>query len=427
MAEQIITGIDIGTSKIVSIIASVAGEDRTPRIMGFATVDSKGVRKGQIVDIAHVSSALEDCIEKAERMAGIKVNSAYVTVGGPHISSINSHGVVAVSQPDADINASDIERAIEAAKAISLSSTREVIEVIPREYIVDGQSGIKNPIGMSGVRLEVNTHIITASVTNLKNIERCLTDLGIAVDGFVFSGLSSSLAVVSETEKELGVVLIDIGGGKTDICIFVDGALSYSSSIPIGARHITNDIAVGLRISLESSEKIKLFLMDKKNLKKKLDKDNLSKKDDIDVSDLNLLEGLSTVSYKTVIDGIMKPRLEEIYEKVFSEIEKSELSNQVPSGLVIVGGGASTVSSVEVAKHIIGMSARVGTPQHVTGLIDEIMYPQYSAVVGLLLYAKDYVEEKAKLNIKDFNSILRSFSVKGSVKKVIGIFKSYIP
>ena len=427
MAEQIITGIDIGTSKIVSIIAGLSAEDRTARIMGFATVDSRGVRKGQIVDIAQVSSVLEESIEKAERMAGVKVNSAYTTVGGPHISSINSHGVVAVSQPEGDITASDIDRAIEAAKAISLSSTREVIEVIPREYIVDGQSGIKNPVGMSGVRLEVNTHIITASVTNLKNIERCLTDLGISVDGFVFSGLASSLSVISDTEKELSVVLVDIGGGKTDICIFLDGALSYSSSIPIGARHITNDIAVGLRISLESAEKIKLFLMDKKNVKRKLDKETLSKKDDIDINDLQLIEGLSTVSYKTVIEGIMRPRLEEIYEKVFAEIERSELADQVPSGLVIVGGGASTVASVEVAKQIIGMNARIGTPQHVTGLIDEIMYPQYSAVVGLLLYAKDFHEEKARLNIKDFNSILRSFSVKGSVKKVVNIFKSYIP
>jgi len=357
MAEQIITGIDIGTSKIVSIIAGLSAEDRTARIMGFATVDSRGVRKGQIVDIAQVSSVLEESIEKAERMAGVKVNSAYTTVGGPHISSINSHGVVAVSQPEGDITASDIDRAIEAAKAISLSSTREVIEVIPREYIVDGQSGIKNPVGMSGVRLEVNTHIITASVTNLKNIERCLTDLGISVDGFVFSGLASSLSVISDTEKELGVVLVDIGGGKTDICIFLDGALSYSSSIPIGARHITNDIAVGLRISLESAEKIKLFLMDKKNVKRKLDKETLSKKDDIDINDLQLIEGLSTVSYKTVIEGIMRPRLEEIYEKVFAEIERSELADQVPSGLVIVGGGASTVASVEVAKQIIGMNA----------------------------------------------------------------------
>ena len=426
MPDQIITGIDIGTSKIASIIAKVSEEDKTPRIMGFASIASRGVKKGQIVDITQVTAAIEESIEKAERMAGLKITSAYVSVGGPHIDSLNSHGVVAISEPDAEIVQGDVDRAIDAAKAISLSTTREVIEVIPREFIVDGQGGIKSPLGMSGVRLEVNTHIVTASVTNLKNIERSLSDLGISPEAYVFSGLASSLSTVSETEKELGVALVDLGGGKTDICIFAEGALSYSSSIPLGARHITNDIAVGLRISLDSAEKIKLYLMDKKHRKKVKETDSTNK-DDVDISELHLLEGLSTVSYKTVVDGIIRPRLEEIFEKIYEEIEKSEFATQVPSGLVITGGGALTNSAIDSAKRVIGMSARTGVPGSVTGLIDEIVYPQYAVVVGLLLYGKDNVQVKERINLKDFNQILRSFSVKGSVKKVTDLFKTFIP
>lgn len=426
MSDQIITGIDIGTSKIAAIAAKTSENETAPRIMGFASVVSRGVKKGQIVDINQVTVSIEECVEKAERMAGLKISSAYVSVGGPHIDSLNSHGVVAVSEPDAEISQNDVDRAIDAAKAISLSSTREVIEVIPREFVVDGQSGIKNPLGMSGVRLEVDTHIITASVTNLKNIERSLSDLGISVDGYVFSGLAASLSTVSDTEKELGVVLVDIGGGKTDVCIFVDGALSYSTSIPIGARHITNDIAVGLRLSLESAEKIKLYLMNKKGLKKAKASESGSK-DDIDISELKLIEGLSTVSYKTVTDGIIRPRLEEIFEKIYDEIEKSEFATMVPSGLVVSGGGAQTVAILDIAKRVIGMSARVGIPAQVTGLVDEILFPQYASVVGLLLYGRDHAATKARINLKDFNQILRSFSVKGSFKKVTDLVKSFVP
>lgn len=431
MADQLITGIDIGTSKIATIIAKLSETEDEPRIMGFTSVLSKGVKRGQIIDINEVTDSIEESVEKAERMAGNKIASAFVSVGGPHIDSLNSHGVVAVSQPEAEIVRDDVVRAIEAAKAISISSTREVIEVIPREYVVDGQSGIKNPLGMSGVRLEVNTHIITAGLTNLKNLERSLSDLGIRRDGCVFSGLASSLSTISETEKELGVVLVDVGGGKTDVCIYVDGALSYSSSIPIGARHITNDIAVGLRLSLDSAEKIKLFLVEK-TLKKKESHSlptgkGLTKKDEIDISDLGLVEGVTAVSLKTVVDGIIRPRLEEIFEKVLGEIEKSGFFTMVPSGLVICGGGASTVATVETAKRIIGLSARIGTPQGVTGLVDEVLYPQYATVVGLLLYGKEHMASKQRGQLKDFSQIFRSFSFKGSFKKLSDLFKSFMP
>lgn len=423
MTDQTITALDIGTSKTAVVIAKLSQQELAARIMGFASVPSKGVKRGQIIDIKKVTDVIEEAVEKAERMAGQKIDRAYVAVGGPHIQSINSHGVVAVARPDIEITADDAERAVEAAKAISLSSTREVIEVVPREYVVDGQDGIKNPLGMTGVRLEVNTHIITASLTNLRNLERSLSDLGIEKNCVVFSGLASSLAVVSDTEKELGVVLADIGGGKTDICIYVEGALSWSSSIPMGARHITNDIAVGLRVSLDSAEKIKLHLIEK-TLKKH---ETIGKKDDIDIRHLALPEGVSTISYKTVLDGIIKPRLEEIFEKVYGEIEGSGFSTLIPSGLVLAGGGALTIGAVAAAKKAIGLSARIGIPAGVTGLIDEVLYPQYAAVVGLLLYAKDHTATPEKIYFKNFSHLFKNITLKKTFSKVYDTIKSFMP
>lgn len=416
MTDEIVTGIDIGSSKIATVIAKLS-EDETPRIMGFASVPSHGVKRGQIVDINQVTEVLETSVEKAERMAGSKVQSAFVSVGGPHIESLNSHGVVAVANPDVEITDEDIDRVIDAARAISISSSREVIEVAPREYIVDGQGGIKNPVGMSGVRLEVNTHIITASLTNLRNIDRCLSDLGIQNQSILFSGLASSLSALSETEKELGVACIDFGGGKTDISLYVEGALAYSSSLPVGARHVTNDIAVGLRISLESAERVKLFLTELKDLKK----------EDVDIKDLNLPEGLNKISPKSIVDSIIRPRLEETFEIILEEIDKTGFLTVIPSGLVITGGGALTKGAIDAAKRVIGMPARIGEPTHLTGLVDEVLYPQYATATGLLLYAKRAGTESQKINIRSLDKIVKSLSVQGSFKKFGDLFKSFIP
>lgn len=422
MADKILCGIDVGSSKIACIVAKISEDEPQPRVLGFSSVPSKGVKKGQIVDIQQVTAVIEQAVEQCERMAGSKVQKAYVSVGGPHIQSLNSQGVVAVSHPEVEISDSDLTRVIEAAKAISLSSTREIIEVAPREYIVDGQAGIKNPLGMSGVRLEVNTHIVTASVTNLRNIERCMSDLGIEIQGYVFSGLASSMSALSDTEKELGVALVDIGGGKIDIAVYIEGALSHSTSLSFGARHITNDIAVGLRISLDSAEKIKLHLSSLKSIP---DKDK--KSDDIDVSRLQLNDDIKSISYKTVVEGIIKPRMEEIFENVYKELEENEIISRIPSGLVVAGGGALTVGSLDAAKRVVGLPARIANPKNITGLIDEVTYPQFAAVVGLLIYGKDMDFEEQQLNLKDFDKIFRNLSVQGSVKKVRDLFKSFIP
>ncbi|PIQ72386.1 cell division protein FtsA [Candidatus Roizmanbacteria bacterium CG11_big_fil_rev_8_21_14_0_20_35_14] len=420
MADNLICGIDIGSSKIATIAGMKSEETGELKIIGFNATVARGIRKGLIVDIKEVTEVVEESVEKAERMSGHKINNAFVSVGGPHISSLNSHGIVAVANPQGEISEEDVARVLEAARAISLSSTRQIIEVIPRDYIVDGQPGIKSPIGMSGVRLEVETHIITASSTNLKNIDRVLDDLGIENQGFVFSGLSSAEAVLTNTEKELGVVLVDIGGGKIDIAIFVDGSLSYSSSIPIGARHITNDIAVGLRVSLDSAEKIKLYLS------KNLDA-NKKKPPQINLNELNLEENVTEVSLKTLVDGIIAPRLEEIFKLIFEEIEKSEFGQQVPSGLVITGGGALTVGMLESGKRVVGLPIRIGVPDKVTGLIDETSDPQYSSTQGLLLYGLKNIMTNTGDGFKNFGRILKDFKLGNSLGNLKNFFKQFIP
>jgi len=425
MVDNLICGIDIGSSKIATVVGMDSTETEELKIIGFNTTPARGVRKGLVVDIKEATKAVEESVEKAERMAGHKIDRAFVAVGGPHISSLNSHGIVAVSNPQGEISEEDVTRVIEAAKAISLSSTRRIIEVIPRDYIVDGQSGIKNPVGMSGVRLEVETHIITASTTNLKNQERILSDLGIENEGFVFSGLASAEAVLSNTEKELGIVLVDIGGGKIDFSIYADGALSYSSSIPLGARHISNDIAVGLRVSLDSAEKIKIFLS--KNLGKNISNSNEKKKaPQINLKELDLPEDLTDVSLKTLVDGIVAPRLEEIFKLIFEEIEKSGFGQQIPSGLVITGGGALTIGMLETGKRVVGLPIRIGYPEKVSGLVDEVIDPQYSTTVGLLLYGKNNIIVD-KDNFKNFGKILKDFKLGNSIGNLKIFFKQFIP
>ncbi len=425
---KIVVGVDIGTSKIITIITRV---DEFVNVMGVSEVTSAGIKKGQIVNIEEAVLAINSSIEAAERMAGVSVSRVVASVGGSNIESQNSRGVVAVAQPEGEISSTDVARVIDAAKAISLPSTREIIHVLPRSYTVDGQEGIKDPVGMSGTRLEVETHIITAGSPTVRNLEKAFSQVGVDVDALVFSGYASGLSVLSDTEKELGVVLVDIGAGTTDISIYIDGSQAFSSVLPIGARHITNDLAIGLRISLESAEKVKLFLS--KPIKKVLRFDEAEgeakeKKaaDEVDLASLGLPEQLNKVSQKTLIDGIIRPRLNEIFTMVGLEIKKSGFGGQTPSGLVITGGGARTVGAIDCAKRMLAMPVRIGEPMNIKGIIDEIQDSPYSAVVGLSIYgAMTGVESSSgfKMQIPGIPQIRMG----KAPKKVIDLIKSFIP
>jgi len=416
---KIISGIELGSSKITTIVAQIFEDpnlmEKSVNVVGVATAPSRGIKKGQIVNIEEAVEATIASVEAAERMAGYNLNSAFISLGGAHIHSQNSHGIVAVSDSSGEIIESDVERVIDAARAISIPQSREVIHIIPREYAVDGEGGVKDPIGMSGVRLEVDTHIITASDAAMKNLRKAVKEVGIEVNGFVFSGLASSESVLSSTEKELGCVLIDIGGGTTSLCVFIDGAPIYSSVIPIGAKNVTNDLAIGLRVSLEAAEKIKLLLSDEKSAKKE-------DGDELDLSQLGLPD-IKKISKKTLIEGIIKPRLNEIFSMVKLELDREGLGNRVPSGVIITGGGALTIGVLDSAKRITLLSARIGKPQGLTGLIDDIIDPSYATVAGLALYGA----------ISDVSLPLTSFAkriklpTKGIVGKLFGIIKDLLP
>jgi cell division protein FtsA len=432
MAENKITvGIDIGTSKIVTLISKVDDEG-TVHVLGVSEMRSSGIRKGQIVDIEDAVMSINSAVDAAERMAGCNVSHVVVSIGGGHIMSQNSKGVVAVSTPEGEITQSDLARVVDAARAISHPSSREIIHVLPRSYIVDGQEGIKDPIGMTGIRLEVETHIISASSTSLRNLQKALSEVGVDVDGFVYSGYASSLAVLSETEKELGVVLVDMGAGTTDISVYVEGSVAFSSVLPIGARHITNDLAIGLRVSLESAEKIKLFLSKTPRRIVRYDEEEGPKErdrraaDEIDLSSLGLPEDLRKVSQKTLVEGIIRPRLNEIFTMIGLELKKSGWGGQTPAGLVITGGGARTVGVIDSAKRMLAMPVRVGYPIGLKGIVDEVQDTPFATAVGLVMYG-------SKLEVSHSSAFGFSLSKMrrlpgGNIgKKLWDLIKSFIP
>lgn len=423
--DRIVCAVDVGSSKIATLIASI-GEDDRINLIGVSATPSKGVKKDQVVDIDEAVDAITQSVEAAERMAGYSISSVFVSLGGPQIESINQHAVVAVAKPEGEITESDVLRVNDAARAIALPSSREILHVIPRTFTVDGQEGIRDPIGMTGIRLETETHIITGASTSMKNLVKCISEVGIDVNELVFSGIASSLSVLTDTEKELGVVLVDIGGETTDVVIFVDGSIAYSAVVPIGARHITADMAVGLRVSLESAEKIKLSLGKTPRVPVvSEEKTEGKKKEDelLDVKALDIPEDIKKISQKAVVEGIIRPRLQEIFKFVGKEIKKSGFGTQMPSGLVICGGGAQTVGVLDQAKYILGFPARIGKIEGLSGLIEEIESPSFSSAAGLILYGASQPQQ-GNLRIPVLS---KNLPIKGLLQKGVSMIKSLLP
>lgn len=415
--EKIITSIDIGSTKVSTTVASVS-ENKVSIIGVSGNIPSKGINKGNVVDIDSAVEAIAASVEKAERMSGVSISNAFVTLNGSHIETLNSHGVVAVSPSDnSEIDRQDVARVIEAAQAVNLPSTREIIHVIPRDFVVDAQKGIKDPVGMSGVRLEVETNVIHGSATAMKSITKCVNQVGVDVNELVYTGVAASEAVLTDTEKELGVLLVDVGGGTSSVVAFLEGSPIHSIVLPIGGKLITSDLAIGLRSRLEDAEKIKYRLSNEALINKGVQVEHID--EDFDVSEFNL--DIERVP-RSMLYKIINARLEEIFRLVALEVTKANLSGKLPAGIVITGGGAMTAGIEKSAKVNLKMPVRIGAPKGVTGLIDEIKGTDAACGVGAILYGAKLYRGSNLLSFESKNGTMSK-----RVSKLLEKLKSFLP
>ncbi|MBI5524804.1 MAG: cell division protein FtsA [Deltaproteobacteria bacterium] len=371
--EELIVGLDIGTTKICAVVGETTAEGID--VIGVGTSPSRGLRKGVVVNIDHTVNGIVKAIEEAELMAGCEITNVYSGIAGSHIRGINSRGMVAVK--DKEVERYDIDRVIDAAKAIPLPTDREIIHILPQEYIIDEQDGIKEPLGMAGVRLEAKVHIVTGAVSAAQNLVTCANKAGLQVESIVLQPLASAVAVLSEDEKELGVALVDVGGGTADIAVFSDGSIVHTSVIPLGGNHITNDIAVGLRTPADEAEKIKIKYGCAMT-------SMVSKEENIEVPSVGGRQ--PRVLSRQILAEIIEPRVEEIFQLTHTEIQKSGYEELLASGVVITGGSTLMEGMPEMAEEVLGMPVRRGYPQGVGGLTDVVKSPAYSTGVGLVLH-----------------------------------------
>ena len=375
--NDIIVGVDMGSSNIRTVIAQIFPEEEMPRIIGVGIAESAGIRKGVIVDLEEALNSVRESKEKAEMNCGLKIDHAIVSLGGSQITSQNSKGVVAIGRADGEVTEDDVMRVINAAQAISVPPNKEIIHVIARSYSLDDQKNIKDPLGMNGVRLEADTMIIEGSTPYVRNLAKCFEQTDIEMDDFVLVPLAASKAVLSKRQKELGVILIDIGGGTTSIAVFEENDLLHTSILPIGGNNITNDIAIGLRTSIEVAEKVKLEYGSALP-------SEVSKKEDINLAEIDANEeGL--VSRHHVAE-IIEARLEEIFSMVNKELKIIGRDKLLPAGIILTGGTAKISGSVDLAKNILALPAQTGFPLQMGGLVDKIDDPAFATVAGLILW-----------------------------------------
>lgn len=376
-ATNLIAGLDIGTTKIVAIIAE-PDEDGSLRILGVGKSPSLGLRRGVVVNLEKTIRSIQDALDTAERLAGVEVGSVFAGIAGDHIRSINSRGVIAVSRRGNEITRDDVDRVIEAARAIALPMDREIIHVIPQEFIVDDQSGIRDPVGMAGVRLEGEIHIITGAVTSAQNIYKSVQRAGVEVHDLVLQPLATSYAVLSEDEKELGVALLDLGGGTADLAVFYDGSIRHTAVIGLGGENVTNDVAIGLRTPRDEAERIKID--HGIALQSMVEKDEI-----IEVPGVGGRPPREVS--RDVLAAIIEPRMEEIFALTLREIQRSEYVDLLTTGLVLTGGGAMLEGACELAEQVFDLPVKLGIPTGIAGLSEEVTTPEYATAVGLLKYA----------------------------------------
>jgi cell division protein FtsA len=386
---KIYVGLDIGTTKISTIIAEVEKGGEV-KIVGIGVVPSEGLRRGVVVNLEKTVSSISAAVEEAERMAGVDVKGVFAGIAGDHIRSINSRGVIAVSGRDNEITSADVDRVVEAAKAVAIPMDREIIHVIPQGFIVDDQDGVKDPVGMSGVRLEAEVHIITGAVTSAKNMCRSIQRSGIKVYDLVLEPLASAHAVLEPEEREMGVVLLDIGGGTTDVAIFFEGSIRHTCIVPLGGSNVTSDIAIGLRAPIDRAEEIKIrhgnALASMVPPEEQITVPGVGGRGDRRIS-------------RQLLASIIEPRMEEILQLANREVKKHHYAEMLGAGVVITGGSSLMAGTVELAEQVFQMPVRCGAPSGLTGLAENVRDPRHSTGVGLILHGLDAeVSENGSVN-----------------------------
>ena len=372
--KSMIVGLDIGTSKITAIVGEV-NEDQQLEIVGIGSHPSRGLKKGVVVNIESTVQSIQRCVEEAELMAGCQIHSVYAGIAGSHIRSMNSHGIVAIK--DREVSASDVERVIDAARAVAIPADQRVLHVMPQEFVIDQQEGIREPVGMSGVRLEAKVHLVTGAESAAQNIIKCVRRCGLEVDDIILEQLASSYSVLTDDEKELGICLVDIGGGTTDVAVFTEGAIKHTAVIPIAGDQVTNDIAVAMRTPTQYAEEIKI--------KYACALRQLANPDDtIEVPSVGDREP-RRLSRQTLAE-VVEPRYEELLSLVHAELRRSGFEDLVAAGVVLTGGSSKMEGVVDLAEEVFHMPVRLGLPQHVTGLVDVVRNPIHATGVGLLLF-----------------------------------------
>lgn len=401
MEEPIIVGIDIGTSKICTLVARVE-EGSNLRILGVGIEPSQGLRKGTVVDLNAAASAVSRSVEKAERTSGFEINAALVSLAGSHVSSINSRGVVGITGGIVDHE--DIDRALDAAQAVAIPHNREIIHVIQRGFIIDGQDGIRTPVGMHGFRLEVEAHIITASASTVENLRQCVGASGIEVSQFVLNPLASGEIVLSETERQMGAAVVDIGGGTTDMAIYIDGDVWHTMVLAVGGNHVTSDIAHGLRLPVSQAEEIKLKFGHAQQ-------SAVSPEEQFTVRSFG--GDAPTRINRTELANIIEARMEEIFYLVLQEIRRSGYDGLLPAGVVLTGGSSLMPGCRQLASQVMGLPARIAKPQNLVGLTDQLDSPAYATSVGLLEWAllmseaDQYIERRGPKSSVNWTDRLR--------------------
>ncbi|HRH81058.1 MAG TPA: cell division protein FtsA [Thiobacillaceae bacterium] len=393
--KELIVGLDIGTAKIVALVAEVSPEGAL-NILGMGQAPSRGLKKGVVVNIEATVAAIQRALEEAELMANCKITQVYAGVSGSHIRSLNSHGMVPIR--DREVSQSDVDRVIETARAVNISTDQQILHVLPQEFIIDGQEGVREPLGMAGIRLEVKVHIVTGAVAAAQNIVKCVRRCGLEVRDLILQPLASSLAVLNDDEKDLGVCLVDIGGGTTDLAVFTRGAIQHTAVIPIAGDQITNDIAMTLRTPTREADDLKI--------RHGVALRQLAGRDMIEVPGIGE-RGPRMLSLQ-ILSEVIEPRVEELYSLVQAELRRSGFEEQISSGLVLTGGTAHMKGMVELAEEVFHVPVRMGVPDYVGGLSERVRKPDYATCVGLLIAGmeKHELEQSHKMQGAGFGQVM---------------------